>query len=118
MRSFGIAVFMFLILCAAPALAIDYPCADNESSCGGGQFDGDLTEGESTGGFKGPQGLVCYALRSKNQRCRACETQYFDSGQPTGQTVCAYVDRDEACSCQFSGSVCATVGSCSYFAQN
>ena len=101
------------LLLAAPAFALDYPCADNQTSCGGES----LFEGEGTntgGGYKSPTPTSCEAYGARGQRCRACEAQYADDGRPTGLTVCAYVARIDSCACTFSGSTCTEKGICTY----
>lgn len=105
--------FLLLLVSALPAFAVDYPCADNETSCD--PFASDQSDSNPNGNFGGPTPTTCYALERSNQRCRSCETQYYDNGQPTGSTVCAYVNRNEACTCQFQGTQCSAIGSCFYF---
>ena len=107
-------VFLAMCLVVAPmAFALDYPCADNMTSCGGKDlFEG---EGQNTGGgYKPPDITSCTASASRGQSCRECKEQYYDNGQPTGYTVCAYVTQTAACSCDIKGTSCTPKGTCSY----
>lgn len=105
-----------LMLLTLPIYAVDYPCADNETECGG--LASDESVGGSTGGsgsYQPPRTVSCYAMKSRHEACRACVTQYGDDGQPTGKTVCGYVDYAAACSCTISGPACSPNGTCTYF---
>jgi len=81
-------VVLVVILCAAIApvvFALDYPCADNQTSCGGEDLF--QSEGPNTGGgYKPPDITSCTASASRQQSCRTCKEQYYDNGQPTGYT--------------------------------
>lgn len=65
--------------------------------------------------YKPPSATTCTAKKSLGQRCRTCAAQYANDGQPTGITVCAYVDENAECSCSFEGKTCSrTSTSCTY----
>jgi hypothetical protein len=111
MRWATLALTLFIV--AVPASALDYPCADNQTSCGGE----DLFQGEGSntgGGYKTPTPTSCEAYGYKGQRCRACEAQYADDGRPTGLTVCAYVARIDSCACAITSNSCTEKGICTY----
>jgi hypothetical protein len=65
--------------------------------------------------YDGPTILKCAARSTANQRCRACQTAYFDNGQSRGYQVCAYVAWNAGCGCNDANtSNCRTYGECSY----
>ena len=108
----------FLLSMASPALAVDYPCADNETECGGGGSESLFEEPGPAGGgpFQPPSTTACTAKKSRNQACRACVTQYYDNGQPTGYMVCGFVEWTAACGCDVSGTTCSPRNSsCTYY---
>jgi hypothetical protein len=107
-----LSLLVLLLISVSPAFAISYPCADNETSCGGEETV--ETDGSYSGGFKPPETATCTARGSKNQACRACVPQYADDGQPTGYIVCGYVVYSANCSCDIKGTSCAPKGSCTW----
>lgn len=65
--------------------------------------------------FNGPTVTACVAKRSNNQGCRACVPTYYQNGQPTGKSVCAYVGYTASCACVNSNTAsCKASGSCTY----
>lgn len=117
MRALARIVFAaVLLMIAASALAVDYPCADNETNCGGEVSDTEVG-GDGTGSnYKPPTVDTCSARASMNQGCRACVAQIADDGQWTGYSVCGYVTWRASCNCKISGTECTPVGSCTYYA--
>jgi hypothetical protein len=103
-------IALMLWLAAAPMV---FGLDDNQTSCGSEElFQG---EGQNTGGtYKPPDVTSCSATASRGQSCRQCREQYWDNGQPTGYTVCAYVTQSASCSCEIKGTACTNKGTCDY----
>lgn len=105
--------FVLLALCATPLFALDYPCADNESECGG-TFEGDEETGgdgtgsSSNGRWVGGQFTSCNAYGRWGQRCYDAVAQALDPSKK----VCALVSWDAHCACH-TGTF-TTYGTCFY----
>jgi hypothetical protein len=83
-----------------------------KQSWGGAEDDWSMPTADSS---SAPTVTSCRAYGSKNQRCRACKTQYWDNGEPTGYVVCAYVPEKAACNCNNVDRTCYQVGTCYYY---
>jgi hypothetical protein len=70
---------------------------------------------ETAGPLKDPYVVTCFAVKSNNQACRDCVTQYDDWGQPTGRTVCGYVQYAKGCKCHWQNNACVPMGTCDYY---
>lgn len=112
MRYFPALALVLLAVCASPLFALDYPCADNETDCGGFEGDeetgGDGTGAASTGRWIGGQFTSCTAYGRWGQKCYDAVIQAADPMKK----VCALVQWDAHCACH-TGTF-ATYGVCYY----
>jgi hypothetical protein len=101
----------FIVVCvlAVPAWALDYPCADNQTSCGSFDIDqepGATTGGSSTQDWAGMRVTSCNAYKSHNEKCLSVVWTL------SGSRICGYVTWDGVCAC--NKVTYATYGSCFY----
>jgi hypothetical protein len=114
---FRLTLIVVLLMMASSVLAVDFPCADNETNCSGYVPDSDIGDGGyGSSNYKSPTTDTCSARQSRGQACRACIATIQDNGQWTGYAVCGYVTWTAGCYCTGNGTdACQAKGSCTYY---
>ncbi|HEX2122204.1 MAG TPA: hypothetical protein VHL59_11225, partial [Thermoanaerobaculia bacterium] len=92
--------FVLFALCSLPMLALEYPCADNETECGGIYEGDEETGGDGTGAsikgeWVGGRFNTCTAYAAFNQKCYAALPNPKDSSKKS----CQAVTYDAHCAC-------------------